>query len=1140
MKNLAVSLSLVVTLLLAANLFAQTETGQITGTITDPTGAVIPGATVTVKSTGTGATRTVSTSADGDYTVANLMPGPYALTVESTGFAKAQRSVVVAVGARLGQDFKMDVAAVSTEVDVTGNYAALETQTQTLGQVVTESEIRELPNLTRNAYQFVALAGNVSDAGMGTRGAGFSINGQRESSTNILLDGASNNDEFTSGIGQQVPLEAVQEFSVLTSNYTAEYGRASGGIVNVVTKSGTNDFHGTAYEFNRVSNFSSNSFQNNATGQPKSTFTRNQFGYSVGGPVVKNKLFFFSSTEWIRVRSSATNFAWVPTADLIAQTPVNTQNFFNAYGQLRSSANVFGSVTRNGLTSLTGVDPCAGLGCASLSGTLPMFNHVAYTVPTDAGGGYPQNTYMTMNRVDYNPTDKTQIYGRYALYSEQDQVGVLSSSPYNNYDLGQTYFNHNALLSLIHTFSPDLGSQTKVVFNRLTNLQQGITSRGVVPTMYANRSGPVTIGSDNIAFPGYNPFTPGNGGAFGGPQNLLQLYQDVSYTRGRHSWRFGASYTYQRDNRTYAAYQTAVDSLASSGLGPAVSGLMAGQFNEIRVAIDPQGKFPCAVNPANCQVSLPASAPSFSRSNRYNEFALYAQDSWRVKPSFTLNLGLRWEYYGVQHNQNPNLDANWYAPGVGIADNALGQYLSTGGLQVAPQSPIGGLWNPDYRNFAPRIGFAWDVMGDGKSNIRAGYGIAYERNFGNVTFNIIQNPPNYAVLGVPGPITTDNFGPFAGTSGTLPLPQVGARIVDPNIRTAYAHMWNASFERQLTRGIVWSLEYSGSKGVHLYSIDYPNQHGFGNYVLGTPCTGIQPDGSTDCTAQLNPAYSVAVGYRGNQGFSIYHGLNNRVRISNILNSGLDLTANYTWSHSIDNLSSTFFEAAGLASQYGNANITINNGNFVYGLLDPFHPNLDRGNSEFDIRHRFTLGGTWKVPEGHKSGLSGKLLGGWSLNPIFVARSGQPFSIFDSSVQMLDLNTPRASFTGPIPQAGTGLIATGTPNVFQYYTFTAAQIARTPMSFAPGSSWPASMSGRDAFRAPGWWNMDAGVYKDTKLTERLSMQLRAETFNLFNHANLYVVGSSADLGSGSSVNACYGCTGSTYDRRHLQLAVKFSF
>ena len=268
--------------LLVPTAFGQTETGQITGTVLDPSGAGVPNATVTVKSPATGVTRSTKTSMTGVYTVTDLLPGPYDVSVTAEGFGQSQQHVTVTVGARIGQDFQLTVGGATTIVEVSAAASTVNTESQTLSQVVNENYIKELPNLTRNPYQFVALAGNVTDTGMGTRGAGFSINGQRESSTNLLLDGASNNDEFAGNIGQQVPLDSIQEFSVLTSNFTAEFGRASGGVVNVATKSGTNAYHGTGYEFNRVSRFASNSFQNDANGVPESVFVRNQFGYSAG------------------------------------------------------------------------------------------------------------------------------------------------------------------------------------------------------------------------------------------------------------------------------------------------------------------------------------------------------------------------------------------------------------------------------------------------------------------------------------------------------------------------------------------------------------------------------------------------------------------------------------------------------------------------------------------------------------------------------------------------------------------------------------------------------------------------------------------------------------------------------------------
>ena len=244
--------------------------------------------------------------------------------------------------------------------------------------------------------------------------------------------------------------------------------------------------------------------------------------------------------------------------------------------------------------------------------------------------------------------------------------------------------------------------------------------------------------------------------------------------------------------------------------------------------MNPKGAFPCVdrKNPTpGCEVTLPASSPNFSRSNRFHESAFYGQDAWKVHPRLTVNLGLRWEYFGVQHNKNANLDSNWYGTTTNQADTNLAGYIANGNLSPAPKSSVGGLWKPDYHNFAPRVGLAWDVMGDGKTALRGGYGIGYERNFGNVTFNLIQNPPNYAVLDVAGPITTDNFGPLAGNNGVLPLPKTGARIVNPDIKTAYAHSWSAAVEHQFGQKLFWSMEYTGSKGVNLYSISYPNEAG---------------------------------------------------------------------------------------------------------------------------------------------------------------------------------------------------------------------------------------------------------------------------------------------------------------------------
>ncbi|HVV44788.1 MAG TPA: TonB-dependent receptor, partial [Bryobacteraceae bacterium] len=685
--KLRASLGLLLALFLTAALWGQTETGQITGALTDDSGSGVRGARVVAVSMATRARHPAQTSREGEFNIPDLLPGSYAIDISVPGFQPVSQMVSVSAGSRIEQNIRLQKAAGPAQL--TRGAALLRTETQTGGQEVTQTEIEDFPNLLRNPYQFAGLAGNLSEAGLGTHGAGFAINGQREDSANILLDGAGNNNFFAGSIGQPTPLEVTQEFTVLTSGFTAEFGGASGGFVNMITKSGTNEYHGAAYEFNRISSLLSNSFKDNANGTRKPHFARNQFGYAGGGPIARNRLFFFSDNEGVLVRSTATSLAWVPSPDLIGVTAPNTRDFFQSLGQLRSDARVTGAVTLNDLTAIYGRSPCTGLACATLPAGLPLFNHVAYHAPADSGGGFPQTTFDTFERIDYNLSDRTWIYGRYALYRERDPDGVLSNSPYSGYDLGQSQFDNTILASVTHAWNAQWTSQTKFQFNRLTIEQQGLTARGLVPSMYANPLAPVVIGADSVAFPGYNPFTPGSGGAFGGPLNDLQLHHDVSWARGPHLIRFGGSYDYIRDNRTDAAYQTAVDSLSSGGgLGTALNGLLSGRFAQMEVAIDPQGKFPCPGGTASpaCSLTLPVSAPDFSRSNRFHSGALYAQDYWKLRGNLAVTLGVRWEHFGVQHNKHAGLDSNWYAPGAGFADDHLGDYLRNGGLQRAPES----------------------------------------------------------------------------------------------------------------------------------------------------------------------------------------------------------------------------------------------------------------------------------------------------------------------------------------------------------------------------------------------------------------------------------------------------------------------
>src|SRR5450631_2165902 len=381
---------------LSALMFGQAETGTISGRVTDGTGAIVTAAKVTIKNVNTGLTREAATSGIGEYTVTNLPSGSYVVLVNAQGFSQYKRPVDVTVGSAVSVDARLAVGASGTVLEVTAQVAGSEvdTETQTIGATITPNQIMNLPSLTRDPYDFVATAGNVSDGGGGMRGVGVSINGQRSASTNILLDGAENVDLFTAGVGQAVPLDSVQEYKLSTSNFTADYGRASGGVVNVATKSGTNAFHGSAYEYNRISALASQTYETDALKSagntvPNSTFVRNQFGYSIGGPAIKDKLFFFSNTEWTRIRSSANSQAYVFTPQFIATTGTATQTYFSTYGKLASGVSNIGTPVLAGLLAANELSPYSYANQCSVIGPIPPATQCPNQTGWDAGHRSP-------------------------------------------------------------------------------------------------------------------------------------------------------------------------------------------------------------------------------------------------------------------------------------------------------------------------------------------------------------------------------------------------------------------------------------------------------------------------------------------------------------------------------------------------------------------------------------------------------------------------------------------------------------------------------------------------------------------------------------------------------------------------------
>ncbi len=1086
--------------------------------------ASVPDASVTLQSVNKGLTRHTSTNVDGTYGFDLVPPGKFTLQAEAMGLATRTVQVEVVVATPVRADIVLGVESLKQAVQIYGESGvSVQTENTGLGRTINPAQVSEFPSLTRSPYDFMAILPGAAPSN-DLLGVGFVVNGARTQSASYLLDGGENNDAFMSAPAMDVPLDAIEEFSVQTNHFSAEYGRNSGFIASIVTKSGSNDLHGSLYEYVRNSALAANTFDNKAHGLPPPEFNRNQFGGTLGGPFHRNKLYFFASIEPIVVRSRGPNQFYVPTPQLLAVSAPGTQSIFERYPlpANRSTTDIF----------LRTICPF-GTDCPSGAGqvTIPAYAFTSRTGPQDAGAGFPQNTTLATGRLDWLIGGTTQLFIRYAFESKNESAIVYQ--PYSkSLDVPEYGHNQNFVLNLIRTWTPHLATETRFVYSRVT----GDPDRfGGSNPMVPNPPSPSFLiqNESQVTLPvGAEPF--------GGPANTYQFFQTVTWAHEPHALKFGAQFVQLRDNRTYGVGEIADAEFLNT------QQFVDGILNVYALAINPQGHYP------GQYVDPPFGPPSFTRHFRYNEPALFIEDTWKLTPRFTLTAGLRWEYFGVLHSPGAEhpLDSNFYGPATGVILDRIanGQFLRT---IDAPGSLQGNFYSPYYKNFAPRLGVAYDLFGDGGTVIRAGAGLFNDRRVGWELFRVALNPPSYSLTlltGVPmkAALLDNQYASFP--DAPILLDRSDTKPIDTELRPAYVVSWNATIEHQLARTMVLGASYLGSSGSRLYSVDNLSRSGSGG-LLDPSCvdTRYAADGTTplgpdytNCPG-LNPQVSSLV-MRGNAAHSSFEALQLRLDSRRVPRWGVQFGANYTWSHSIDN--SSISGTSGSISDVG------------AGFLDAFNPSLDRGSSDFDQRHRFALYWIWELPWGRKANSwQGRyLLGGWEISGILSYQTGQPFTIADSGVPDLTSERTRPRLTGPMPRVGKLIPDAQSPNSFLYlpinvvYDPNSGICMANTAPFACENSVNGPFNGmlpRNAFRQPGTYFQNTAIMKNIAMPkERMRLQFRAEFYNLFNHPNLYVNAGTPDVNSltfapalGSQVP---GVTASFKDNRQIVLALKFLF